>query len=180
MMIWYIRYYMVWSNNYISRQCRRFALCLPNQSPWWILMVNVWESSSTSIGLPEPNQNRSHETDETVGPSKVYDKIDVKMDQRRLKQREKKMREQIKECRTSGIFQCGSLHSEYCWWKKNPKQPPGMFGWYPVKNLDFNYQPPSTGELSFPDFWLPSTVFLIVVGISAWSWASFGAPEICP
>ena len=28
---------------------------------------------------------------------KVYDKIDVKMDQRRLKQREKKMREQIKE-----------------------------------------------------------------------------------
>ena len=28
---------------------------------------------------------------------KVYDKIDVKMDQRRLKQREKKMREQIKD-----------------------------------------------------------------------------------
>lgn len=87
-------------------------------------MVNVFESSPTSIGLPEPNQNRwklatskresqSHETDETVGPSKVYDKIDVKMDQRRLKQREKKMREQIKECRTSGIFQCGSLQSEY-------------------------------------------------------------------
>ena len=95
-------------------------------------MVNVLESSPTSIGLPEPNQNRwklatskresqSHETDETVGPSKVYDKIDVKMDQRRLKQREKKMREQIKECRTSGIFQCGSLQSEYCWWFRNPK-----------------------------------------------------------
>ena len=30
-------------------------------------------------------------------PAEVYDKIDVKMDQRRLKQREKKMREQIKE-----------------------------------------------------------------------------------
>ena len=28
--------------------------------------------------------------------TEVYDKIDVKMDQRRLKQREKKMREQIK------------------------------------------------------------------------------------
>ena len=28
--------------------------------------------------------------------AEVYDKIDVKMDQRRLKQREKKMREQIK------------------------------------------------------------------------------------
>ena len=32
----------------------------------------------------------------TAWPPEVYDKIDVKMDQRRLKQREKKMREQIK------------------------------------------------------------------------------------
>ncbi len=48
-------------------------------------------------------ESQSHEADENFGQSKVYDKIDVKMDQRRLKQREKKMREQIKECRTSAV-----------------------------------------------------------------------------
>eukprot|EP00438_Fugacium_kawagutii_P035369 Skav222154 [mRNA] locus=scaffold2756:72281:75502:- [translate_table: standard] len=38
----------------------------------------------------------------------VYDKIDVKMDQRRLKQREKKMREQIKVPPVA-CFTCGRL-----------------------------------------------------------------------
>ena len=52
---------------------------------------------SLKIGYPTGQFPRLDSNGHILGyHTEVYDKIDVKMDQRRLKQREKKMREQIK------------------------------------------------------------------------------------